>query len=165
MHWSFQLTSSISPAWPTSGMRCSAIKPPSLSHGKRDLPSHGLPHRVICGSWSLVKRFATFFTPQLIGSGLVLCWAPRGVSAHLQKCCWLLSEHGYLLNYYGLNSGASMPFEHRTQESTLPSQCRAVLLWEGHRRGVALGSDHTSAPPVPEAGKGRSHSTFCHGAY
>lgn len=124
----------------------------SLSYEKWDLPSHALFHRVICGGWSLMKCFATFFTPGLTGAGLVLCWAPWGVSAHFQKCCWLLSEDGYLLNYYGLNSRASMPFQHRVQQGTQPFQCSAALLWEAAQeryrlwKGWEEGSHHISTP-------------------
>lgn len=167
MHWSFQLISCISPAWPTSGIICSARKPPSLSYEKWDLPSRGLLHRVICGSWSLMKCFAIFFTPRLIGAGLVLCWAPQGVSAHFQKCCWLLSEVGYLLNYYSLNSKTSMPFQHN-RAHCLPS-AGLYCSEEQHKRGVGREKAEkrgvTTPPPCQGQRQGRSHSTFCHGGY
>lgn len=162
MHWSFRLISSISPAWPTPGTTCSARKPPCLWYEKRGLPSHGVLHRDLGAGlpWSVLPHFSS---PGLIGTDLELCW-PRGVSAHLQKSCCLLSEDGCLLNYCSLNRRAPVPFQHRVQQGTLPSLCRAVLLWEGvqgvkeMRRG---GSPHLH--PCQCQKQGRSHSTFRRG--
>lgn len=79
---------------------------------------------LVCGGVAVVWCFTLglgravlplCWAPAPRGSWLVHpLWAPRVVSAHLQKCSSLLAKNGYyFLKYCSMNSKPAMPFQHR----------------------------------------------------